>query len=122
MPLESAGLDNDVAPSDLPVGEQPVSSTLPIIESLTIESRTFTQQLGPIPVEQSQPQQQPPPDQTIPPVEPIYYQQVPPQQPQVPTQPQQPPRPITEMLETGIFLFLQVILIDSSSNCYSKVN
>lgn len=111
-PLESAGIDNDVASNDLPADQQQqlITSTLPVIESLTIESRTFAQQLGPVPVEPSQPQQQhiPPTDQTMPPVEPIFYQQVTSQPPQIQPQPQQPPRPITEMLGTGSFFFLQV--------------
>lgn len=79
---------------------------------MTIESRTFTQQIGPVVVDshQPQPQQQQPPtvDQTMPSVEPLYYQQVAPQTTPVQQQPQQPPRPITEMLGTGSFFFLQV--------------
>lgn len=84
---------------------------MPLIESLTIESRTFAQQLGPVPIDASaqpiQPQQ--PLDPTMPPVETVFYPQIPPQVPPVQPQPQQPPRPITEMLGTGSFFFLQVI-------------
>lgn len=113
VPLESAGLENEVAPTELTADQQqqPIISTLPIIESLTIESRTFTQALGPVQVEPTQPPQQPQQpaiDQTMPSVEPIYYQPVPPQTAPVQQPPQQPPRPITEMLGTGSFFFLQV--------------
>lgn len=79
---------------------------------MTIESRTFTQQTGPEVVDPHQPQpQQPqlPPivDQTMPSVEPLYFQ-VQPQTAPVQQQPLQPPRPLTEMLGTGSFFFLQV--------------
>lgn len=108
-PLEGVNLDNEVVPLELPTDQQTViTSTIPIIESLTIESRTFTQQLGPIPVEPSQPQPLQT-DQAMAPVEQIFYQ-VPAQLSTVQPQPQQPPRPITEMLGTGSFFFLQVII------------
>lgn len=76
--------------------EQPPHS-LPIIESLTIESRPAVHPQQP-PIEP-----QPPIEQALPP-EQMFFQPVPP-----PPQPQpQPPRPITEMLGTGSFFFLQV--------------
>lgn len=103
--LEPAVIDNEVTqPEPTTDQQQPIIPTIPIIESLTIESRTFTQQtIGSVPVEPPQ-LQQPAIDQTMPSMEPIYYQPVPPQTSQV----QQPPKPITEMLGTGSFFFLQV--------------
>lgn len=108
VPQETADAEIEViSSSDIPADQQQqlITPTIPMIESLTIESRTFTQQLGPIPVEPSLPQQPHPiADQTVPPVEPIYYQV----SAQIQPQSQQPPRPITEMLGTGSFFFLQV--------------
>lgn len=99
-----AAINHELPPSQ----DQQPPHTVPIIESLTVEPR-------PPAVHPQQPpiDPQPPIEPTLPP-EQIYYPQVPPQPqpqalPQSQPQPQpQPPRPITEMLGTGSFFFLQV--------------
>lgn len=107
VPVDAA-INHELPPSQ---DQQPLH-TVPIIESLTIEPR-------PPAVHPQQPpiDPQPPIEPTLPP-EQIYYPQVPPQPqpqalPQSQPQPQpQPPRPITEMLGTGSFFFLQESEID----------
>ncbi|KAJ8971430.1 hypothetical protein NQ314_000686 [Rhamnusium bicolor] len=95
VPIEPV-LNHEVVP---PQEQQPTLS-MPIIESLTIETRPAVHPQQP-PVEP-----QPPIEQALPP-EQIYFQ--PPPQPQ-------PPRPITEMLGTGSFFFLQVSTLNFGSH------
>lgn len=83
----AVGEPEAVAPVPEMLNHEPIPQPEPPIgqiESLTIEA------MPPV-------QMEPPREQPLPP-EQIYYQQ----------QQQQPPRPITEMLGTGSFFFLQV--------------
>jgi caprin-1 len=89
-------------PQELPIANVPL--TAPVIESLTIENRA-TQPPPPVLVDQP-----PQLEQGLTAEPTMYYQQLP-QQPS-PPQLQQPPRPITEMLGTGSFFFLQESEID----------
>ncbi|KAJ8922765.1 hypothetical protein NQ315_007800 [Exocentrus adspersus] len=107
VPVEVA-VNHELPP---PQDQQP-SYSAPVIETIAIEPRPPA--ILPQPALETQP---PIVDPTLP-AEQIYYPQVP---PQVQPQPQpvpaglaqaQPPRPITEMLGTGSFFFLQESEID----------
>ncbi|XP_028143558.2 caprin homolog [Diabrotica virgifera virgifera] len=103
-------------PQPLPEPTQPTTTApppdMPLIESLTIENRATLHQAPPTPVEQ--PPLEPP---TLTNEPPMFYQQLPQQPP--PPQPQ-PPRPITEMLGTGSFFFLQDSEIDPPEQIASQ--
>lgn len=133
VPEEPLNNSNEVvelspSPTQQPPLEAPPAAipthALPLIETLTIESRnTIHQQPPPTVVEQQPP---PPPalEQGMNPESNIFYQQLPqqhPPPPQPPVQPQ-PPRPITEMLGTGSFFFLQVrnVLLMMNEKCHYK--
>ncbi|KAG5882110.1 hypothetical protein JTB14_016873 [Gonioctena quinquepunctata] len=108
-PAEPLVPDEEPMPPAAPIQEElqiaPQPHSLPLIENLTIEPRSVMLEQPPMEPPQLQ---QPPIEASLPP-EPIYYQPI----PQQPPQPQvQPPRPITEMLGTGNFFFLQESEID----------
>ncbi|RZB77496.1 caprin -like [Asbolus verrucosus] len=85
-----------------PIAQQEPSQQLPPMEMLSIETL-------PPPMLQQPLADQPPMEQPLTPEQQMFYQQ---QQQQQPPQ-QQPPRPITEMLGTGSFFFLQESEIDT---------
>ncbi|XP_056642240.1 caprin homolog [Diorhabda sublineata] len=102
-PVESTNETVEIVPppqpQDIPIANvTPIA--VPLIESLTIENRSTVHQQ--ITVEQP-----PPIEQGLTAEPTMFYQQLP-QQPQL----QPPPRPISEMLGTGSFYFLQESEID----------
>lgn len=105
-----------VSPQDQPVppvqAQAPLSTPMPPIENLTIESRLPT---GVVPPEMNMTTQV---EHPIMPPEHVYYQQ---QMAPPPPQVQQPPRPITEMLSTGSFFFLQVSTLLLKQNKYVPI-